>query len=61
MSSLVLDFLSILVYDQSNGSNFYKIIFLKSFKFYKIVSKFKIVFERPKSWKIDHILNQNVF
>ena len=48
MSSLVLEFLFSLVYDHLHGSNFYKIVFLKSFKFYKMVSKFEIIFERLK-------------
>ena len=48
MSSLVLEFSSSLVYDHLHGSNFYKMVFLKSFKVYKMVLKFKIVFERQK-------------
>ena len=48
MSSLVIEFLSSLLYDNLYGSNFYKIVFLNSFKFYKMVSKYKNVFERPK-------------
>ena len=48
MFGLVLKCLSCLVYNHLHGSNFYKIVFLGSFKFYKIVLKFKIIFKRPK-------------